>query len=116
MREGFPQPTGASKRQHKRTGSEVLDAWKSGRVHRRAKRGKERGDANGPLKAKRAHYPPRDAWFLRSDENKSLNLFARHQLVGRDVNSGDLAMSIALTRSGTATGAVLARATASDLR
>jgi RNA polymerase sigma-70 factor (ECF subfamily) len=46
--------------------------------------------------------------------NKSLNLFARHQLVGRDVNSGDLAMSIALTRSGTDTGAVLARATASD--
>jgi RNA polymerase sigma-70 factor (ECF subfamily) len=30
------------------------------------------------------------------------------------VNSGDLAVSIALTRSGTVTGAVLARATASD--
>ena len=30
------------------------------------------------------------------------------------MNSGDLAMSVALTRSGTDTGAVLARATASD--
>ena len=30
------------------------------------------------------------------------------------MNSGDLAMSIALTRSGSLTGAVLARATASD--
>jgi RNA polymerase sigma-70 factor (ECF subfamily) len=46
--------------------------------------------------------------------NKSLNLFLFLRLVGRDVISGDLAMSIALTRSGTVTGAVLARGTASD--
>ena len=50
----------------------------------------------------------------RSDEKKSSNLFPFPRLVWRDVNSGDLAMSIALTRSGTVTGAVLARAPASD--
>ena len=49
-----------------------------------------------------------------SDEKKSSNLFPFPRLVWRDVNSGDLAMSIALTRSGTVTGAVLARAPASD--
>jgi hypothetical protein len=46
--------------------------------------------------------------------NKCPNLFLFPQLVWRDVNSGELAMSIALSRSGTVTGAVLTRATASD--
>jgi RNA polymerase sigma-70 factor (ECF subfamily) len=48
------------------------------------------------------------------DENKSLNLWLFIRLGWRDVNSGDLAMSIALIRSGTVTGAVIARTTASD--
>ena len=46
--------------------------------------------------------------------NNFLNFFPLPVLFWRDVNSGDLAMSIALTRSGTVTGDVLARATASD--
>jgi len=45
--------------------------------------------------------------------NISLNLLSP-RLAWRDVNSGDLAVSIALTRSGTVTGAILARAAASD--
>src|SRR6476661_3264539 len=57
---------------------------------------------------------PRSALVPALERNISLNLLLPAGLAWRDVNSGDLAMSIALTRLGTVTGAVLARAAASD--
>ena len=64
-----------------------------------------------PKRATNAHA---NLWFRPFGRNNFLNFFPLPVLLWRDVNSGDLAMSIALTRSGTVTGDVLARATASD--
>ena len=69
-----------------------------------------------PVVTRRASNPCDCALVPAIKRNKCPNLFLFPRLVWRDVNSGDLAMSIALTRSGTVTGAVLARATDFRLR
>ena len=53
---------------------------------------------------KRANNAHANLWFRPFGRNNFLNFFPLPVLFWRDVNSGDLAMSIALTRSGTVTG------------